>query len=98
MSDNINHTLYQELKDDDLSFVYLGKFENSILGFATEILKGHMTLSDDSEGKKNKLSFLMIESFQNILLVKVVFWLILKMWLYAWQNSVQRQIVFRQVV
>ena len=67
MSDNINHTLYQELKDDDLSFVYLGKFENSILGFATEILKGHMTLSDDSEGKKNKLSFLMIESFQNIL-------------------------------
>ncbi len=67
MSDTTNYTLYQELSDDDLSFVYLGKFDNAILGFATDILKGHMTLSDDSEGKKNKLSFLMIESFQNIL-------------------------------
>ncbi len=67
MSDNTNHILFQELANDDLSFLYLGKFENSILGFATEILKSHMTLSDDSEGKKNKLSFLMIESFQNIL-------------------------------
>ncbi|MCQ2250547.1 MAG: SiaB family protein kinase [Bacteroidales bacterium] len=67
MSDNTNHILFQTLAGDDLSFLYLGKFENSILGFATEILKSHMTLSDDSEGKKNKLSFLMIESFQNIL-------------------------------
>jgi len=67
MSDNTNHILFRELANDDLSFLYLGKFDNSILGFATEILKSHMTLSDDSEGKKNKLSFLMIESFQNIL-------------------------------
>ncbi|MCQ2253079.1 MAG: SiaB family protein kinase [Bacteroidales bacterium] len=67
MSDTTNRALYEELKDDDLSFVYLGKFDNAVLGFATEILKGHMTMSADSEGKKNKLSFLMIESFQNIL-------------------------------
>ncbi len=67
MSDTTNNTLFQELCDDDLSFVYLGKFDNTVLGFATEILKSHMAQSDDSEGKKNKLSFLMIESFQNIL-------------------------------
>lgn len=67
MSDNTNEIIYQRVKDDDLCFVYLGKFDNTVLGFATEILKGHMTMADDSEGKKNKLSFLMIESFQNIL-------------------------------
>jgi len=67
MSDNTNRTLYEELGCDDLSFVYLGKFDNSVLGFATEILKGHISNTTDSEGKKNKLSFLMIESFQNIL-------------------------------
>lgn len=59
--------MHEELKNDDLSFIYLGKFDNSVLGFATEILKGHMTQADDTEGKKNKMSFLMIESFQNIL-------------------------------
>lgn len=67
MTDNTNPLLAKKLKHDELSFIYLGKFDNSVLGFATEILKGYMTLASDSEGKKNKLSFLMIESFQNIL-------------------------------
>ena len=67
MEDSVNNALYKELENDDLSFIYLGKFDNNILGFATEILKGHMTQALDTEGKKNKLSFLMIESFQNIL-------------------------------
>lgn len=67
MEDSVNNALYKELENDDLSFIYLGKFDNTILGFATEILKGHMTQALDTEGKKNKLSFLMIESFQNIL-------------------------------
>lgn len=67
MTDNTNPLLAEKLKDDELSFIYLGKFDNSVLGFATEILKGHMTLASDTEGKKNKMSFLMIESFQNIL-------------------------------
>ena len=67
MADTTNSILYSELGTDDLSFVYLGKFDNSVLGFATEILKGHLSQTVESEGKKNKLSFLMIESFQNIL-------------------------------
>lgn len=67
MSDTTNSILYSELGADDLSFVYLGKFDNSVLGFATEIFKGHLSHTVESEGKKNKLSFLMIESFQNIL-------------------------------
>ncbi|MBR4264986.1 MAG: SiaB family protein kinase [Bacteroidales bacterium] len=67
MQDTTNNSLFEELKDDTLSFIYLGKFDNTVLGFATEILKGHMTQADDTEGKKNKMSFLMIESFQNIL-------------------------------
>jgi len=67
MTDCTNTLLAEKLKSDELSFIYLGKFENSVLGFATEILKGHMTQAADTEGKKNKMSFLMIESFQNIL-------------------------------
>ena len=63
----INQSLYEELKDDDLSFIYLGRFDNSVLGMATELWKGYMGKSSDTEGQKNKVSFLMIESFQNIL-------------------------------
>ncbi|MCQ2974644.1 MAG: SiaB family protein kinase [Bacteroidales bacterium] len=64
---NINQSLFQILKNDDFSFIYLGKFDNIVLGITTELLKNYMTQNEDSEGKKNKLSFLLIESFQNIL-------------------------------
>ena len=67
MDNNTNQILFNELKDDDLSFIYLGRFDNSVLGMATELWKGYMAKSSDSEGQKNKVSFLMIESFQNIL-------------------------------
>ena len=48
MSDTTNSILYSELGADDLSFVYLGKFDNSVLGFATEIFKGHLSHTVES--------------------------------------------------
>lgn len=67
MENNTDQILFNELSDDDLSFIYLGQFDNTVLGMATELWKGYMAKSADTEGQKNKVSFLMIESFQNIL-------------------------------
>lgn len=66
----IQHThkqLENVLKDDDLSFVYLGKFDNMILAFVTQLIQKHVEVQTGIEKKRNKLSFLMAESFQNIL-------------------------------
>lgn len=52
------------LKEDGISFAYRGSFSNSVLAMATELIKNNM---DEEHSKlRNKLSFLMIESFQNI--------------------------------
>ena len=67
MEQNINRELYNELKGDALSFIYLGKFDNAVLGMATELWKNYMGKNADTEGQKNKMAFLMVESFQNIL-------------------------------
>ena len=67
MENIINQNLYEELKNDNLSFIYLGRFDNAVLGMATELWKAYMSKRTDTEGQKNKMSFLMIESFQNIL-------------------------------
>ncbi|MBR4440754.1 MAG: SiaB family protein kinase [Bacteroidales bacterium] len=67
MDNNINRILYNILKDDELSFIYLGQFNNPVLGMTTELWKGYMSKYANSEGHRNKLSFLMVECFQNIL-------------------------------
>ena len=65
MNDLTNQILFDELAQDEISFIYLGNFNNVVLGMATELIKS--VQENDSEGQKNKLSFLIIESFQNIL-------------------------------
>ncbi len=65
MNDITNQILFEELAKDEISFIYLGNFNNVVLGMATELIKS--VQENDSEGQKNKLSFLIIESFQNIL-------------------------------
>ncbi len=52
------------LKKDYLSFTYRGSFNNSVLAMATDLIKNSM--DEEHSRLRNKLSFLMIESFQNI--------------------------------
>ncbi|MCD4792732.1 MAG: SiaB family protein kinase [Bacteroidales bacterium] len=55
---------YKLLEKDKISFSYRGRFSNNVLTMATELLKENL---DEEHGRlRNKLSFLMIESFQNI--------------------------------
>ncbi len=64
MNNNTIFQFFNHLKNDKISFAYRGSFSNSVLAMATELIKNNM----DAEHSKlrNKLSFLMIESFQNI--------------------------------
>lgn len=55
---------YKLLENDNISFSYRGSFSNNILTQATELFKEN--LEEEHAKLKNKLSFLMIESFQNI--------------------------------
>ncbi len=58
------YKFFDLLKDDGISFAYRGSFSNTVLAMATELIKNNM---DEEHSKlRNKLSFLMIESFQNI--------------------------------
>ncbi len=64
MTPDTIYDYFKILEDDSISFTYRGSFNNSILSMATELIKNNM---DEEHSKlKNKLSFLMIESFQNI--------------------------------
>lgn len=55
---------FKLLERDGLSFTYRGGFSNSVLAMATELIKNNM--DEEHARLRNKLSFLMIESFQNI--------------------------------
>ena len=55
---------YKLLEKDKISFSYRGRFSNNVLTMATELLKEN--LDEEHARLRNKLSFLMIESFQNI--------------------------------
>ncbi len=58
------YEFFQVLERDKISFTYRGSFSNTALAMATELIKNNM---DEEHSKlRNKLSFLMIESFQNI--------------------------------
>jgi len=58
------YEFYKLLENDNISFSYRGSFSNNILTQATELFKENL---EEEHGRlKNKLSFLMIESFQNI--------------------------------
>ena len=67
MTNTADTLLTDELKNDDFGFIYSGMFDNAVLGMATDLIKNHVEQVEHFEGKRNKLSFLMAESFQNIL-------------------------------
>ena len=52
------------LDKDGICFAYRGSFNNGILSMATELVKNN--IEEEHSKLKNKISFLMIESFQNI--------------------------------
>jgi len=55
---------YKLLEKDNISFSYRGSFSNNVLTMATQLFKEN--LGEEHDRLRNKLSFLMIESFQNI--------------------------------
>jgi hypothetical protein len=58
------YEFYKLLENDTISFSYRGSFTNNVLTMATQLFKEN--LDEEHERLRNKLSFLMIESFQNI--------------------------------
>ena len=58
------YDFYKLLENDNISFSYRGGFSNNVLTTATQLFKEN--LEEEHSKLKNKLSFLMIESFQNI--------------------------------
>ncbi len=58
------YDFFHILKDDKISFSYRGSFSNNILAMATNLVKSN--LDEEHSKVRNKLSYLMVESFQNI--------------------------------
>ncbi len=64
MTTNTIYQFYRLLEKDAISFSYRGSFSNNVLTMATQLFKDNV--EEKHERIRNKLSFLMIESFQNI--------------------------------
>jgi len=64
MTTNTIYQFYRLLEEDAISFSYRGSFSNNVLTMATQLFKDNV--EERHEKLRNKLSFLMIESFQNI--------------------------------
>jgi hypothetical protein len=64
---SITHKLYNTFKDDKLSFAYMGFLSNQLVISAIGLIEQHLSVDRGFKKFRHKLSFLMIESFQNIL-------------------------------
>lgn len=64
MTTNTIYQFFRLLEKDTISFSYRGSFSNNVLTMATQLFKDNV--EDRHLKLRNKLSFLMIESFQNI--------------------------------
>jgi hypothetical protein len=58
--------LFDELRDDDLSFAYSGLFSDTITHRIVELTQYNIDASKNFVKLKNKISFLMVECYQNI--------------------------------
>ncbi len=67
MNLSFSHQLYKALENDNLSFIYQGNFSNVVLAMATDLMKNDIDSDSKFSSLGNKLSFLMIENFQNII-------------------------------
>ena len=57
---------YQVLKEDNMSFVYQGQFDDSITEKLLMLSEFNISNSEEVRKLRKKVSFIMIESFQNI--------------------------------
>ena len=64
MTTDTIYKFYNLLEKDNISFSYRGSFSNNVLTMVTQLFKENV--EEKHERLRNKLSFLMIESFQNI--------------------------------
>ncbi len=64
MTTDTIYKFFKVLEKDTISFSYRGSFSNNVLTMVTQLFKENV--EEKHEKLRNKLSFLMIESFQNI--------------------------------
>lgn len=61
------HTLFRQLRDDDQSFIYQGDFSDQITSMIISLVEETLTSTQNVVRLRGKVSFLMVESFQNII-------------------------------
>ena len=65
----VNHLFdfYRNLEGDNLSFIYRGHFSDSITDKLIELSEFNINRSEEVRKLRKKVSFIMVESFQNII-------------------------------
>ncbi|MBN4051473.1 SiaB family protein kinase [bacterium AH-315-M05] len=66
MSLELIHEIYQNIKTDNLCFIYQGEFTDDMLESIISLSEYNLNNKEDLRKLKRKVSFLMVESFQNI--------------------------------
>lgn len=64
MSPELSYWFFNKLENDHFSLIYLGEFDDEI---TETLIRANIASIDESENLKKKLSFLMVECFQNII-------------------------------
>lgn len=64
---SITHGFFNSFKEDKLSFAYMGILTNQLVISAISLIEQYLQIDTNFRKLRRKLSFLMIESFQNIL-------------------------------
>jgi hypothetical protein len=64
---SVTHGFFNAFKKDTLCFAYMGHLTNQLVISAINLIEQHVEEDLNSKKIRHKLSFLMIESFQNIL-------------------------------
>jgi len=67
MEINSTYKFFQDLRDDSLCFIYQGAFYNTITAMIIDLLENSIDESSGFSNLRNKISFLTIETFQNII-------------------------------
>jgi len=64
---SLPHKYFNSFKDDKLSFSYMGALSNQMVVSSINLIEQNLAKDSSFKKLRHKLSFLMIESFQNII-------------------------------